>query len=196
MKRFWKKFKDMSEKENKAEELEKEEIKNEEVNSKETDTLTEESSNEKDEDDIADKLAEVNDKYLRLYSEFENYRKRTAKEKLELIGTASEGIMKDLLPIIDDFERAINSNEDSEDLTSIKEGVKLVSQKFKSILTQKGLKDIEVEQGSEFDVDFHEAITKIPAPSEDLKGKIVDVVEKGYMLQEKVIRFPKVVIGE
>ena len=180
----------------KAEELEKEAIKNEEVNSKETNTLTEESSNEKDEDDTADKLAEVNDKYLRLYSEFENYRKRTAKEKLELIGTASEGIMKDLLPIIDDFERAINSNEDSEDLTSIKEGVKLVSQKFKSILTQKGLKDIEVEQGSEFDVDFHEAITKIPAPSEDLKGKIVDVVEKGYMLQEKVIRFPKVVIGE
>lgn len=194
MKQFWKKFSAMSDKEKNTEEIVNEELKNNsEQTTEETNSSEAESEKEHSEEN---KFNELNDKYLRLYSEFENYRKRTAKEKLELIGTASEGIMKDLLPIVDDFERAIQSNENSEDIIAIKEGIKLVSQKFKSILTHKGLKDIDVAQGTEFNVDFHEAITKIPAPTEDLKGKIVDVVEKGYMLQEKVIRYPKVVIGE
>jgi molecular chaperone GrpE len=188
----------MSEKENNTKEINQEEIVNEvteETIVDETTEVTEEPA-EIVEQTEEDKYNELNDKYLRIYSEFENYRKRTAKEKLELIGTASEGIMKDLLPVIDDFDRALASNENSEDTEAIKEGINLVSQKFKSILNAKGLKQIEVEQGTAFDVDFHEALTKIPAPAEDLKGKIVDVIEKGYSLQDKVIRYPKVVIGE
>ena len=146
--------------------------------------------------EFEEKYTEVNDKYLRLYSEFENFRKRTSKEKLDLIMNASEGMMAALLPIIDDLERAIKSNEGSDDIDAVKEGINLVSQKFTGILTSKGLKAIEVEAGADFDLDIHEAITKIPAPSDELKGKVVDAVEKGYYLNEKVIRYTKVVIGE
>ena len=140
-------------------------------------------------------LEESKDKYLRLYSEFENFRRRTAKEKLEMVGSANEGLIQMLLPIIDDFERAEKSMSEAEDIQSVKEGVELIFNKFKSILEQKGVKQIEVDKGSEFDLELHEAITQIPAPEDELKGKVVDVVEKGYTLNDKVIRFSKVVTG-
>lgn len=142
-----------------------------------------------------EELAESKDKYLRMYSEFENFRRRTAKEKLDLVGTANEGLIVSLLSVLDDFERADKSMTDDADVKSVKEGVDLIYNKFKSILEQKGMKQIEVDKGSEFDVEFHEAITQIPAPEDDLKGKVVDVIEKGYQLNDKVIRFAKVVTG-
>lgn len=142
-----------------------------------------------------DKVREINDKYLRLYSDFENFRKRTAKERLDLINSAGSDVIKSLLPVCDDFERAIASNENSEDIESIKEGFALLHQKLVNVLTSNGVKPMD-SKGKVFDVDEHEALTKIPAPEEDLKGKIVDVVEKGYYLNDKVIRFAKVVVGE
>lgn len=147
------------------------------------------------EEKLQAELSESKDKYLRLYSEFENFRRRTAKEKLELIGSANESLLQALLPVLDDFERAEKSITEEADVKSVKEGVDLVYNKFKSVLEQKGVKAIEAGEGSEFDVSFHEAITQIPAPKDKLKGKIVDVVEKGYLLNEKVIRFAKVVTG-
>jgi molecular chaperone GrpE len=140
-------------------------------------------------------LAESKDKYLRLYSEFENYRRRTSKEKLDLILTANEGLISSLLPIIDDFERAEKSNSEDTDLKSVQEGMSLIANKFNNALIQKGLKVMESKQGIAFDPELHEAITQIPAPKPKLKGKVVDVVEKGYFLGEKVVRFAKVVIG-
>ncbi|PIB37193.1 nucleotide exchange factor GrpE [Reichenbachiella sp. 5M10] len=147
------------------------------------------------EDKLKAELKESQDKYLRLYSEFENFRRRTSKEKLDLISTANESLLQAMLPVIDDFERAEKSMTEDADLKSVKEGVDLISTKFKGILEAKGIKVIEAEAGSEFDLEKHEAITQIPAPTEELKGKIVDVVEKGYTLGEKVIRFAKVVTG-
>ncbi|MDP4679660.1 MAG: nucleotide exchange factor GrpE [Cyclobacteriaceae bacterium] len=146
-------------------------------------------------EELINELAESKDKYLRLYSEFENFRRRTAKEKLELIGIANEGLMHSLLPIIDDFERADKSFTDEVELKAMKEGIDLIYSKFKNVLEQKGIKKIQVEIGYDFDTELHEAITQIPAPKEDLKGKIVDVIEPGYQLSDKVIRFAKVVIG-
>jgi len=140
-------------------------------------------------------LADAKDKYLRLYSEFENYRRRTAKEKLELIQTGTEGLITALIPIIDDFERAQKSNEEDADLKSVQEGMNLIANKFNSTLVQKGLKVMESKQGIDFDPELHEAITQIPAPTKKLKGKVVDVVEKGYFLGDKVVRFAKVVTG-
>jgi molecular chaperone GrpE len=138
-------------------------------------------------------LAEAKDKYLRMYSEFENFRRRTAKEKLELIQSASEQVVKMLLPVMDDFERAEKAfqNTDSKEL----EGFLLIYNKFKKVLEQAGVKPMEVASGSDFNADVQEAITQIPAPDEKLKGKVVDVVEKGYLLNDKVIRFAKVVVG-
>ena len=138
-------------------------------------------------------VAEQKDKYIRLYSEFENFRRRTAKEKLEMIQSANEQLLKALLPVVDDFERAEKSfkDKDSKEL----EGFFLIYNKFKQTLDQYGVKTMEAGAGSEFNPDLHEAITQIPAPDEKLKGKIVDVVEKGYLLNEKVIRFAKVVVG-
>ena len=145
---------------------------------------------------LKDELAESKDKYLRLYSEFENFRRRTAKEKLDMVQTANEDLMTALIPVIDDFERAEKSFEDkSTDLGAVKEGVQLIHNKFKKVLEQKGLKAMEGKEGMDFDSEFHEAITQIPAPKKNLKGKVVDVVEKGYMLKDKVIRYAKVVIG-
>ncbi len=143
------------------------------------------------------KYVEANDKYLRIYSEFENFRRRTAREKLELISTASSDILKDLLPVVDDFERAQKATESIEDAAakSALEGYALVFQKIDGILKAKGLKKIEA-MGEKFDVELHEAITKIPVDSKKQKGKVVDVVENGYTLGDKVIRFAKVVIGE
>lgn len=145
---------------------------------------------------LKDELAESKDKYLRLYSEFENYRRRTAKEKLEMVQTASEDLMVALLPVLDDFERAEKSFADENtDLKAVKEGVLLVYNKFKKALEQKGLTAMEGKEGMDFDADYHEAITQIPAPKKNLKGKVVDVIEKGYLLKDKVIRYAKVVIG-
>ncbi len=139
-------------------------------------------------------LAESKDKYLRLYSEFDNFRRRTAKEKLELMETAGERIMLSLLPVLDDFKRAEKSL-DSKDAKAIAEGVKLVADKFVKTLETEGLKLMDTEPGTEFDSELHEAVTQIPAPAKKLKGKIVDTIEQGYFLGEKVIRHAKVVIG-
>lgn len=144
---------------------------------------------------LRENLAEINDKYLRLYSEFDNFKRRTAKERIDLLQGASKEVVLAMIPVLDDFERAERSIQASQDLEALKEGVKLVHHKFRSILTQQGLQPMD-SLGKEFDVDFHEAITKVPAPSKDMKGKVVDEVEKGYLLKDKVIRFAKVVVGE
>ena len=135
------------------------------------------------------------DKYIRLYSEFENYRKRTAKEKIEIITNASENVIKEILPIVDDFERAILNNKDVSDAENIKEGLELIYNKLNKTLANQGLISMDSIE-KEFDADIHEAITKVPAPKENLKGKVIDVIEKGYTINEKVIRFAKVVVGE
>lgn len=140
-------------------------------------------------------IAEAKDKHLRLFSEFENYRRRTSKERLELISTANEDLIKSLLPVVDDFVRAKKAFEQSENQDPALDGFLLIYHKLIKTLEQKGLKKMELVEGSEFTTDLHEAITQIPAPKEELKGKIVDVVESGYLLGDKVIRFAKVVIG-
>lgn len=145
---------------------------------------------------LQDELAEMKDKYLRLFSEFENFRRRTAKEKIELIKTANEDLMAALLPVIDDFDRAKTAmGSEQADPNALKEGVDLIYNKFKKILETKGLKSMDSQPGTDFNTELHEAITQIPAPEESLKGKVVDTVESGYYLNEKVIRFAKVVIG-
>jgi molecular chaperone GrpE len=145
-------------------------------------------------EELEAKLAEMNDKYLRLYSDFDNFRKRTAKEKVDLIQSGGEDVFKSLLPIVDDFERAVKSNASTTDINTVNEGVNLIYNKLKNTLTQKGLEEMK-SLGELFNTDLHEAITSITAPTEDAKGKIVDELEKGYMLNGKVIRFAKVVIG-
>lgn len=144
--------------------------------------------------ELEEQVSAANDKYLRLYSEFDNYRKRTIKERADLLLTAGADVIKSLLPVVDDFERAIRNNEKATDIAAVNEGVQLVANKFRGILTKGGLEPMNA-QGQPFDPDLHEAITNIPAPSEDLKGKVVDEVEKGYLLHGKVIRFAKVVVG-
>ncbi|MGQ1908654.1 nucleotide exchange factor GrpE [Marinifilum sp. RC60d5] len=146
-------------------------------------------------EELGQKLQDINDKYMRLSAEFDNYRKRTLKEKMELTKSAGEKILVNVLPVMDNFERALQSMDDAKDIEALKEGVKLIYSNFKDFISQNGVKEIEAVN-QEFDTDIHEAITKIPAPSEDLKGKVVDCVEKGYTLNEKVIRFSKVVVGE
>jgi len=146
-------------------------------------------------DKIKNELEDARDKYLRLYSEFENYRRRTAKERLDLIGSATEDLMASLLPVIDDFERAEKAFDEKSDIKAVKEGYDLIFNKLKSITDQKGLKVMDLNPGDDFDPEFQEAVTHIPAPEEKFKGKIVDVLEKGYLLNEKVIRFAKVVTG-
>ncbi len=144
---------------------------------------------------VEDELAEMKDKYLRLYSDFENFKRRTSKERIEFFKTAGQEIILSMLPVLDDFERAAKSIGTAQDIASVKEGITLVHQKLKNILIQKGLKEMDSE-GKEFDADFHEAITNIPAPTPELKGKVIDAVEKGYFLGDKVIRYAKVVVGE
>ena len=143
---------------------------------------------------ISEDLESKSDKNIRLLAEFDNYKRRTAKERLDLLNTAGEEIMLALLPIVDDFDRAIISNEDIKDITTIKEGISLVHNKLKSILNQKGLENMD-SLHKPFDTDNHEALTNIPAPKKKLKGKVVDVIEKGYFLNGKVIRHAKVVVG-
>lgn len=141
-----------------------------------------------------EKYNELNDKFLRLYAEFDNYRRRTNKEKVELIANANEKLLLDLIPTIDDFERAIANNENVEDINAVKEGFALIYNKFKSALEAKGLKQMQAK-GEAFDSDLHEAIANIPG-DDSQKGKVIDDVEKGYFLNEKVIRFAKVVVGQ
>lgn len=142
-----------------------------------------------------EQIKQEKDKFLRLFAEFENYKKRTSKERIELFKTANQELMTVLLPILDDFDRGLSEIKKVKDKELLK-GMNLINSKLKNTLTQKGLADVEAKAGDVFDGEIHEAITQIPAPSEDLKGKIVDVVEKGYKLGDKIIRFPKVVVGQ
>ena len=142
-----------------------------------------------------EKLAELQDKYLRLSAEYDNFRKRTLKEKIDLQRSANESLLVSLLSVADDFDRALQSIDDARDIAAVKEGLNLISAKFNGFLSQQGVKEIDAGH-KEFDTDLHEAITKIPAPSKKLKGKVVDVVQKGYYLNERVLRYAKVVIGE
>lgn len=173
------------------EKIQEEEIKNNEqaVQSEENQEVT------KDEPSAEELIQIEKDKYLRLFAEFENYKKRTTKERIELFKTASQELMTSLLPIMDDFDRGLAEIKKAKDKELLK-GMQLINDKFKATLTQKGLKEIEVKQGDDFDVEVHEAITQIPSPSKKLKGKIIDAVEKGYKLGDKIIRYPKVVIGQ
>jgi molecular chaperone GrpE len=141
-------------------------------------------------------LQEEKDKFLRLFAEFENYKKRTTKERIELFRTANQELMTVLLPILDDFERALIHIEDDKEAEELRKGVLLIYQKLVKTLEQKGLTKLEVKKGDVFDAEIHEAITQIPAPSEKLEGKIIDVIEYGYKLGDKIIRFPKVIIGK
>ena len=151
--------------------------------------------NQVDEVNLEDQVKEEKDKFLRLFAEFENYKRRTAKERIELFSTASEEVMISLLPILDDFDRASAEIEKDKD-NEIFKGVLLIKNKLFDSLKSKGLALIEVNKGDEFNADDHEAVTQIPAPSKKMEGKIIDVIEKGYKLGEKVIRYPKVVIGK
>lgn len=146
-------------------------------------------------DVMEQKCAEMNDKNLRLMAEFDNYRKRTLKERMDLIKTAGEKLLADMLPLVDDFERGLKAMETSEDIVAVKEGVDLIYSKFIAYLLQNGVKAIPTENET-FDTEFHEAITTFPAPTDEQKGKIIDCVSKGYTMNEKVIRFSKVVVGE
>jgi molecular chaperone GrpE len=157
--------------------------------------LEEKNEDGKSEKSDKEKLDELNDKYLRLAAEYDNYRKRTLKEKMELTKTAGADILVNILPVIDDFERALGHLDQAKDMEAVKEGITLIYNKFSEFMKQRGVREIEAKE-KEFDTDLHEAITKIPAPNEELKGKVVDVVEKGYYLYDKVIRFSKVVVGE
>lgn len=147
-----------------------------------------------EEEKLKNENAELNDRFLRLYSEFDNFKRRTAKERVELYKTAGEDVILALLPVLDDLDRAISSNTENSDLKSVKEGFDLLEGKLKTILEQKGLENMN-SLHTKFDTDMHEAITNIPAPKRKLKGRVVDVIEKGYLLNGKVIRYAKVVVG-
>ena len=142
-----------------------------------------------------EKYNELNNRFLRLYAEFENYRKRTNKERLDLITNANSDLLKDLIPVIDDFERAITNNADADDIEGIKEGFSLIYNKYKGLLQSKGLKAMETK-GEVFDPELHEAIANLPTEDKKMKGKVIDDVEKGYFLNDKVLRFAKVVVGQ
>lgn len=152
-------------------------------------------SKEEQLEELNSKLAEISDKHLRLQAEFDNFRKRTLKEKADLIKMGGESVLINILPVIDDFERALESMKNVSDEDAGKQGTLLIYTKFKEFLKQNNIKEVDA-LNQEFDVDLHEAIIKIPAPDENLKGKVVDVIQKGYLLNDKVIRFAKVVIGE
>jgi len=172
----------------------KDQINTEEVASENQATETEVVPELSAEEKLQQENAALNDKYLRLFAEFDNFKRRTQKERVELLQTAGKDVIVSLLPVLDDFDRANKSIETATDINPIREGVTLVHNKLKSILAQKGLKEIE-SINTVFDTDNHEAITKIPAPNEELKGKVIDELEKGYTLNDKVIRFAKVVVG-
>jgi len=179
----------IEEKDNQTENKNQEELVDQlEENTEETPEVSEEKSQE-------DSYNELNDKYLRLYSEFDNYRRRTQKEKLDLYKTAGEDIFKSLLPVMDDFERAMKSMNESEDYKGMKTGVELIYNKLIGVFKTNGAEPMESSIGKKFDSEIHEAITQVPAPSKKMKGKVVDEIERGYTLKEKVIRYAKVVVG-
>ncbi|WP_348099046.1 nucleotide exchange factor GrpE [Mucilaginibacter sp.] len=146
------------------------------------------------EDKLKDELSQATDKYLRLYAEFDNFRRRTVKEREEARKTEGKELIVALLPVLDDFERALRATENATEVAPVREGVILIQNKLKNILTQKGLKEMQ-SIGTEFNADIHEAITSIPAPTDDMKGKVIDEMEKGYELNERVVRFAKVIVG-
>ena len=176
----------------KKDNTEESDLKDQNIKQEETQETTEEISAE---EQLKNEVSKEKDKFLRLFAEFENYKKRTSRERIELFKTANEDLMTVLLPILDDFDRGLTEIKKAKDKELLK-GMELIKNKLQNSLTQKGLGIMEVKQGDVFDVEIHEAITQIPAPSEELKGKIIDVVEQGYKLGEKVIRYPKVVIGQ
>jgi molecular chaperone GrpE len=197
----------MSEKEKDASELKEEQANNHIDSAEDTTTNTEElAENTADNKEFGEaeaedpievlqkQVTEEKNKYLRLYAEFENFRKRSAKERIDLIGTASADVLKEMLPILDDFERAIDSNKTASDIESVKEGFELLHNKFGRLMKSKGIESIDPKDEM-FDGELHEAIAQMPAQSEDQKGKIFDVVEKGYKLNDKIIRHPKVVVA-
>lgn len=147
------------------------------------------------EEKLSAEVAEWKDKYARLYAEFDNFRKRTSRERVELIKSAGSDVISDMLPALDDFDRAIKANESNDDIDAVKEGFSLIRTKLNHTLEGKGLKPMN-SMGQPFDTEYHEAITNIPAPSEDLKGKVVDVVTTGYFLNENVLRYAQVVVGQ
>ena len=174
------------------ENLDEKEIQTEEIK----DTQAEETQEQKVNEPTAEELvAQEKDKFLRLFAEFENYKKRTSKERMELYKTANQELMTVLLPILDDFDRGLAEIKKAKDKELLK-GMDLINSKLKSTLIQKGLSDVGAKVGDTFDAEIHEAITQIPAPSKKMKGKIIDVIEKGYKLGDRIIRFPKVVIGQ
>ncbi|MGB5555103.1 MAG: nucleotide exchange factor GrpE [Flavobacteriaceae bacterium] len=146
------------------------------------------------EEELREEIGKEKDKFLRLFAEFENYKKRTSKERMDLFKTAGQEIMVSLLPVLDDFDRALKELSKAENDELLK-GVELIRGKFRETLNSKGLQEVGTESGDVFDADLHEAITQIPAPNKKLKGKIIDVIEKGYKLGDKIIRHPKVVVG-
>ncbi|MBO6079394.1 MAG: nucleotide exchange factor GrpE [Bacteroidales bacterium] len=206
---------------NQEEKLQEEQVQNPEVNEQvehNTDNLSEKEENtdknrknifsrkkdkdkarvqelEKEIEQLKAEKAELNDRFLRLFSEFDNYKKRVSKEKLDLISTASEKVLVSLLPVIDDFERAIAANEKADNIDSIKEGFNLIYNKLVQMMKRFDVEEIQAK-GEEFNTDFHEAVTHFPAQKEEDKGKVIDVTEKGYKLKDKVIRFAKVVVGQ
>jgi molecular chaperone GrpE len=186
---FKKIFKNMSQES--TENIEKENINEENVSENQgipTPELT-------PEEQLQDELSNEKDKFLRLFAEFENYKRRTAKERIDLFKTANQEVLQAMLPVLDDFDRAWAQVSKSDD-EALVTGVQLIHDKLRVTLVSKGLEEVEVKAGDVFDADFAEAITQIPAPNDKLKGKIVDVIEKGYKLGDKIIRFPKVVIGQ
>lgn len=190
--------KDKEEEIKENEEITKEEEIEEEAVTHSGEEETDENKEEEEEteaDKIRKELDAQKEKYLRLSAEFDNYRKRTLKERMELMKSAGEDIFLNILPVMDNFERALNSMEEAKDVDAVKEGVVLIYNKFREFLSQRGIKEIEAVN-KEFDTDVHEAVTKIPAPKKKMVGKVLDVIEKGYFLNDKVIRFAKVVVGE
>jgi len=188
-----KKNKEKKAEENAANEEQVQDTVEQEENAEHVDSEEMEEGEEQDENLL--KVTEINDKYLRLYSDFENFRKRTIKEKGDLISSASEGVIKELLPVLDDFERAFVNNEPTTETESVLEGFQLIYNKLYKTLESKGLKPMN-SIGEPFDSDHHEAVTNIPAPTKKEKGKVVDVIEKGYFLNDKVLRYAKVVVGQ
>lgn len=173
-----------------------ENIKEEEINNTESETQVEENQEVVEEVLTPEELIQVEkDKYLRLFAEFENYKKRTSKERIELFRTAGQDLMTSMLPIMDDFDRGLAEIKKAKDKELLK-GMQLISDKLKKTLEQKGLTIMEVRAGDAFNADIHEAITQIPAPTDKLKGKVIDCIESGYKLGDKIIRYPKVVIGQ
>jgi len=177
----------MTDKKDKNEHIEEEIV--DQTNDETQENLTEEVN-------LEEELAKEKDKFLRLFAEYENYKRRTAKERVELFKTANQDLMTVLLPVLDDFERALTHIEDDKEAEELRKGVLLIYKKLLNTLEQKGLAVVDAKAGDTFDAEIHEAITQIPAPSKKMKGKIIDVVEKGYKLGDKIIRYPKVVIGQ